>query len=668
MAMRAPRLILAGLMICGLTVPAAARKFKLVKPDEVDVTDIKSLVATATRGCTTDKEKAIALWAYIARRPYYHWGTPREHPEYTSELGLVLDPVANFNVHGQVICFQVVDLLGTMAAVAGIPARTWALQGHCVNELYYDNAWHLFDAQYDCASYHVGADGQTILDHAGVCSNPTQYILNQQNPSDPFYQFDYLGGKFWPWGEKQFVAQNFYGNCSSDEVYATRVSWGHTIQFHLRRGERLTRMFGNTGRWYIPASVYNSWTEPWKNKGPHDPRIPKNRYANGVLVYQPDWQAHENNFLDGLYEGVNYVLADGKVRPAGPGECYVIFRVISPYLIVGKPGRLSLDGDSYGGALFQADFFRANAGAGNSVAISTDNGLTWLNVWTNGQVGAQTVKLDLTNQVEGRYHYLIKVTLAGNAPQDASLANLRLENHLFYSPVPLPAIKPGLNRFKFTCKEQENVLIIRPDLADNPGYQRFFHELHNLVYNSSFTLHLSPSGSVGHATLEVAPPAGSKVQWLTVDGMYSASTYVSNVRDKVRVLCRADYDPEWKWRVAWKDKFQYSSHWRREKTVDIMLPRPADKCYVKFRLYKSSRVSLNGCKIYAHYYRPEPALPAGSVKVTHVWLEDGRARSHTVFPPPAGANYNIVANGSKIANRSIIINVANETSSGGGRP
>ncbi len=625
-----------------------------------NASDIRSLVATATRGCQSDRDKAIALWAYIARRPFYHWDVSREHPEFNTELGFVLDPISDLNVHGQVICFEVIDTLGTMAEVAGIETRSQALPGHMVLEMFYDDKWHLFDAQYDCASYHIGDDGQTVLDHSKICTNTNKYIINQEDPSDPFYQFDHFGGKFWAWGSKQWVADHFY--TGGHEVYATRISWGHTIQFHLRRGERLVRTFKDMGKWYLPASCYSSsWPGlPGGPADPHDPRNPKNKYANGVLTYEPDWKAHENNFLDGLYEGKNYVLADGKAHPAGPGECYLIFRVASPYLIVGKLGELNQEGDSHDGAIFQAGFYRKSIDETNSIAISLDNGLSWKTVWVNDQTGQNHLKLDLTSEVEGRYHYLIKVTLLADEPADASLANLKLTNHLFYSPVPLPAVKAGENRFKFNCKEQENVMIIRPDMADNPGYLRFFHELHNLSYSSSYSSHLSPPGRTGYATIQVKPPAGSKVHWLTVDGMYSAALYTSPVRDKAVVLCRADYDPVWKWRTAFKDDFRYSSHWRQERTADIMLPRPADTCYVKFRLYKSSRISLNGCKIYAHYLRPEPALPPGSVKITHMWSEDGQLKTYTVVPSLSGHTYTITAAGNKIDNRAIIFDVANE--------
>ena len=59
--------------VCLLGGPAMARNIRLVNLDQPDATDIRSLVASVTKGCKSDREKMIALWAYITRNPYYHW-------------------------------------------------------------------------------------------------------------------------------------------------------------------------------------------------------------------------------------------------------------------------------------------------------------------------------------------------------------------------------------------------------------------------------------------------------------------------------------------------------------------------------------------------------------------------------------------------------------------
>ena len=75
-------------------------------------------------------------------------------------------------------------------------------------------------------------------------------------------------------------------------------------------------------------------------------------------------------------------------------------------------------------------------------------------------------------------------------------------------------------------------------------------------------------------------------------------------------------------------------------------------------------MSLNAARIYAHYRRPERPLKPGSVKITHAWVEDGRATSRTVRPDLPGQTYTIRAGGKAIRNQSVTIEVANEGSDG----
>ena len=658
------RLFLAVTASCLLGGSAMARNLKLIDPDGVDTTDVRSLVASITKGCKTDQEKAIALWAYITRNPYYHWCEPRENPHGTTELGVVVDPVTVFNVYGTIICYQVVDVLGTMAETAGIRARTRSVPGHMINEFFYDGAWHFFDAQHDCAAYYTADDGATIVSLAELCKDAGKYIRNPKFPSDPHYQFDKYGGKFWPWESKEYVIKKFYpppvGKRADAKV--PYIARGHTIHLDLRRGETLVRRFTHEGKWYCPENFAAHWhrdlTQRWVPKGPHDPRNPQHTYANGDLIYAPDWAAGEKNFTDGLYDGKGFVLKNGVVHPKGRGLCELVFRVQTPYLIAGKPGKLDADGDSTDGAIFEAEFLRKTYSASNAVAVSTDNGITWTDVWWNKNRGRRTVRLDLTNHVEGTYGYLVKVTLGAPKPEDAGLGKLRMRTSLFLCPVPLPRIKPGRNRFAFSLAEGKGVMLIRPDLGDRRTYQRFFHELKNLRYNGNYVGHLSPVGPQGHAIIEVAPPPGTRVERLAVHGSFGAA--VGGARsDSAEILFAAD--PKGKWTSMWKSDFsRRNQKWRWDDSFEFRLPKPAQKCYVKFVLNRRRRMSLNMTRIFAHTVRSGPKLKPGSVAVTHEWTEDGNEKARTVRPDLKGETYTINAKGKKIVNKSVTIAVANE--------
>jgi hypothetical protein len=653
------------MLFCSLGGGAMARNLKLVDVDDVDATDIRSLVATATKGCKTDQEKMIALWSYITHRPFYHWCEAREDPMATTELGVVYDPIAAFNVHGTVICYQVCDLLANLGHAAGIRTRTRSVPGHKVMEAFYDGKWHLFDATYDLQSYFVGDDGKTILSLAELCKDAGKYIRKPKYPSKPFFQFDKYGGKFWPWESKEFCIKKFYhpGVPKRAGVTAPYLTRGHTMHLDLRRGERLVRRFKPDGKWYCPEHLYAHWrrdlTQKWVPKGPHDPRNPKHTYANGELIYEPDW-ANEANFADGLWDGVGYVLKDGVVRPKGRGACELIFRVQTPYLIAGNPGKLDTDGDSSGGAVFEAEFMRRNYSADNRVAVSTDNGITWTEVWHNTSRGPKprTVKLDLTNHVEGGYGYLVKVSLKANKPDDAGIAKLRMRTSLFYSPVHVPKIKPGKNRFAFSMSDGAGVMRIVPDLGDREGHARHFHELKGLKYDGNYVKHLQPVKNEGHAIVKVAPPAGVKVRRLTVNLSMGCGPG-SGDAESAEILWATS--PTGKWTSAWKSDFsERNQKWRWDRTAEFDLPNPAEKVYIKVLLKRRRWMSLNKLRIFAHTVRTGPKLKPKSVAVTHEWTEGAEAKTRTVRPDVKGQTYTINAKGAKITNRSVTIAVANE--------
>jgi len=639
-----------------LAGPAWARSMRLVNTAGVDASDVGALVATVTRGCKTDRDKMIALWAYIARNPFYHWCEARENPDATTEMGLVYDPIIAFNVYGTTICYQVVDLLTNLADAAGIAGRTRGLTGHRVAEVFYGGKWHLFDAQYDCAAYYVADDGRTVIDLAELCRDADKYIRRPKFASTPFYQFDALGGKYWAWGAKDYVIKAWYqpGKAEKADLYQPYIVRGHTMDLFLRRGERLVRRFGNEGKWFCSAALYRRWkrdlTQKWIDAGPRDPRRPKNTYANGELIYEPDWTA-EANFRDGLHAGKNVRLTGGQVRPAGAGDAEAVFGMHSPYLIVGKPGKLDADGDSADGAVFQAQFTRRNAQAVNAVAVSTDNGLSWRTVWTNDKTGTRTVRLDLTNHVEGSYGYLVRVGLRGAA----AVAKMKIRNSLFYSPVPLPSVKPGKNQFALRVREGHGVLMIRPDLADAKGWRRFFHGLKNLTHGPHYTRRLAAGGPEAFAVVKVAAPGGGKVERMTVH----ASFGLRGRDEAAEIHVRGGETGQWK--RAYKADFSArNDKWRWDRSAEIKLDRPAAVAYVKIVLRPRRGIALNGLRIYAHYRTASRPLAKGQVRVRHEWLGDGKPARQAVALDPAGGTYEVTAKARAVENRSVTIEVAND--------
>ena len=656
---------------------------KVVDSRGIDATNIKSLVGSVTKDCTTDQQKMEALWAFITRNPFYHWCEAREGREVTGEFGIVYDPVKAFNVYGTVICYQVADLLANMAQEAGIRARTRSFPyKHKVMEAFYDGSWHLFDAQYDCQAIYYKADGKTVASLNEVDADPQYYLIDQPNPSDPFYQFDYCNGIYWPWESKEWVKENWYDYFETKELeqYLPFDQQGHRIIISLKPGEKLVRYWDNQGKWFCDAKMRKGWshdlTQKWVGLGPHDPRNPFNTYANGVLIYKPDWRASKDNFYGGLHKGSGYALEDGKVCLADDGKpASVTFRVSSPYLLAGHPNRLFQDGDSKDGAIFKAIFSRANESSQAVVSVSLDEGLSWEKVWQDTLSGAHPVELDLTNQVEGHYSYLVRVDLNAPAKKDVWLSDLELENSLFYSPVLLPSVQEGENTFSVDLAEPSEQYCLYPDLSSREALEPFCQSIDNLEYNEKFNNRLvPPEGEWGSLSAVIDPVGGSLIHSFTVYGSFGIDPQAEAV-DSIEVLY-AENRPD-NWKSAWifstdelhrKWDSGYSKegvaalaeHWRLDKSLELEPSSPAEKIYVQFRLKRQSRVSLNDFKVYA-YYEPERDLkPALSdLVITQEWQEGDSLCTNVFSPASFTDSYKISASDSLITNQSITYEMKN---------
>ena len=658
-----------------------SRNLKIIPKSGIDSSELKSLVNSITKDCTTDREKMIALWSFITHRPFYHWCEARDGKEAVSEFGVVHDPIKAFNVFGTVICYQVADILANMAMEAGIPARTRGFpMKHKVMEAWYDNAWHLFDATYDCQAYYMKPDGKTVASLGEIMQAPEWYIMNQPNPSEPFFTFDDLGGIFWPWESKNWVLKNWFKAFTADELiyYHPIDVQGHVISISLRRGEKLIRYWDNEGKWYCTSDLFKRWngdkTQRWVGLGPHDPRNPKNTYANGMLVYKPDWESSEINFIDGLYDGDNYRLVRGKIHPEEPGKSYVCFHVRSPYLLAGHPNRLDVDGDSDNGALFSARFHRKSENEKARIYISTDNGISWNNIWEDNLTGTHPVNIDFTSQVEGRYEYLLKVELEAENVNSIYFGNLELKNSLFYSPVLLPGLTSGTNRFTVELSKPSEILCIDPDYSSFDSVKSSCYSVNNLEYNPRFTNRLSPpENQRGSIVYEIDPPGNGLIYWLSITGSFSHEPG-SGGNDSFGIYYAIGKPDNWKliWETSadkldngWEHlagvKEKYGEHWRYDKTVEIHPEAPCRKCYVKFEINRVKRASLNGLKIYAHY-EPESKIPAAeqeNISITHCWTVDDSLYSQREIINLSEHSYTVEVSGQSVTNKSITIEATN---------
>jgi hypothetical protein len=113
-----------------------------ISPRQVNLFNTSAILTSVTYGSMTEAEKAYALWRFVAD---YTW-----HGEPLSKSSQLLhNPAMLVNSFGSVICDDVSAALVNLAKLAGLNARVVSLNGHVVAEIYYDQSWHMFDADMD---------------------------------------------------------------------------------------------------------------------------------------------------------------------------------------------------------------------------------------------------------------------------------------------------------------------------------------------------------------------------------------------------------------------------------------------------------------------------------------------------------------------------------------
>jgi hypothetical protein len=103
------------------------------------------------------------IFEIIIFRPLYQIINGRD----SEVLNTLLEPYLLFNAGGG-ICHQSAIAMVELARKTGLKGRVIGLEGHGVAEIYYDNAWHLFDADMGV----IFKENDRILSYAEITNQP----------------------------------------------------------------------------------------------------------------------------------------------------------------------------------------------------------------------------------------------------------------------------------------------------------------------------------------------------------------------------------------------------------------------------------------------------------------------------------------------------------------
>ena len=619
------RFVIVCLLLASAALQATGQVYtpKVLKKGQPDATDLSALAKGIYVGAhaTTDREQAEAIWRFFLTdgrfvKPgmiYHIAGWAYEEP-----WGEVLDPVRLLNSYGFGLCYHIAPLLESVFKAGGFPdARVWFLTGHTVAEVFYDGGYHYFDSdmmgynpigtagplkQRTVASVHQIEQDATII--TGKLAGPKQ--VDVANADSPWYPADVRAHAI-------DGLADLFTTAKDNWVYPfQRYQNGHTMDFVLRPGERITRYFhpNPASLSYLPYRFDGtSWRE-----FPQELSEYKIRTEDG-----PQSQKDQRRWATGTQE----------YRPAVSAAATAVYSMPCPYVIID--------------ASFQMNVVLRRPSDQVSVETSIDGGQNWIHaatlngphqgLWTARPAVLTESEHGSRNAVSGTYGYSLRITQQG-----AQVSGLTLATRFQLNPRTLPQLEAGNNEMQYTSAgvSRWELPVPAPAKTDNISAQ-----------SSEAQTYLINSGDFpGELVFAVEAPDGGEIDGFDVGGRFldlrdglAPDKFTAEVRKvapwpaagarQAASLSWASsmdgigknlwtYEPLLKWKD--NDAIDRTLRWPEVDRQVRNLPKGTRRVYVRYRLHG---MALDSIRIAA----VRSGLRSGSaLTVTHIWLQDGIKR------------------------------------------
>jgi hypothetical protein len=346
-------------------------------------------------GPLTGEQFAMATWQYASQNIFHYCyaGAPGDPSDFATE------PMRLMHGFGFTCCDQSSRILNWLWQEGGYPSRIATMSFHVVPEIYYANAWHLYDA--DHRVYYMAQDNKTVASVAEVISDPTLVARTANAQGND------------PAGFPAQEMANLYAIATP--TYST-VNFGPLATYTLQPSQSFTFKSENS-----TTSIFHGGSDP----------IPSNNVSSGQMDWALDFSASNWSQLANSSSGVTTISSGGSVfltnSSGTPGQ--VIYSVSSPFPVFNLKvsGMVYLgDKDSVVNAYFSTD------------------GSKWSGAFAmNGEVGNTTqATVDLTSAASGQYSYFVKLELSGTAANAARIAQVHLTSQNQVSVIVFPKLIP----------------------------------------------------------------------------------------------------------------------------------------------------------------------------------------------------------------------------------
>ena len=611
-------ILLASSMLAGQGVVVSPR---ITIEGQPDYSDLGRFVAFFKNKGLAGQDLAIALWQHLsgAQTGLYHFNEIFDGADTDYALGNSRDPLKNINVHNHGFCGIQGPVLEGVFRAAGFEARSFGVPAwsHVATEVFYDGQWHYFDL--DLRGALLRPDG--VIASAAEARTGKLLWTDPQRRVEPFF----------PNIRPASIGFDRFSAKPLDMQYHWSVG-GWTTDHVLRPGESLTRWWHNQGGRWRHSPTYVGWMrelleKPPRGIKPNHPDFSIWGVGSALMVYEPDLTESTRDVELGAYEIHNLRTAARGLALAEPGSGWVVFEVLSPYIIV--PVMDDLDDPDNDQLNRDAATVMIDATTAVQGEVSTDGG----RIWTSLGPLKNKARCDLTRLVRGRYRYLMRLSMSGE-PATAVLRALELRTWGQVAPISIPRLAKGRNVLRLDVNDPAGrptrLLPVLPHLGDPNDVKKYGLRVSGEYNPQQVTQRLA-----GQAVVPVEAPAGQLIEWLSVGGMFRAHR-LKQARLTANKMEIAS-SPEGPFRTVYDATGtvpDWNQHWHYAMDVDVPLSAPARTVYVRY----TGDPACNAIRIYAHCRDPRP-VNVGVLRVTHDYSLGDQRILKSVEAPASGGTY-----------------------------
>jgi hypothetical protein len=530
-----------------------------------------------------------------------------------------------------------------LARYVGLETRGWAINGHSVPEVFYDNSWHMLDAS--LVNYFPKADGKAagveeivaavkawLVQHPECRKNEAKLLQFhraggwtgwKQGPEllskCPFY--DPTG--WWPAKTHGWYStmQEFDGSGGTPFPYEYGYSQGYEVNVALRPGERLVRNWFNKGQHVngilkdgdSPGCLQEQVGQGFMAYLTKYDDLNSGRIGSGAVVY--DVPLGDGSFKAGAFRADNLAAtSEDSLKPAvhakdarQPGVLEI--RMPSSYVYLG--GVLSVD---------------AATGRDGKIGVflSDNNGLDWKEVASIQKSGVQ--KIGLEKFILRRYDYILRLVFHGRG---TGLNRLRISNAMQCSQRPLPTLAQGENTITFSAGPQEGTITIEGTSLDNAkGKNVALADYHPTLKNVGLPF-FRVKGVPAEATFAISTPGD--MTRLRLGGFFR----LRDMGDRWKVS--VSFDGGRTFRKA--DEYAGPCQGKCQYTTFPDVPPATRAALVRFSGVQRNTCCLFLARIDADYHEPHGGFRP--VKITYLWEEGGIEKRDVHIAARAAETYTI---------------------------